>query len=81
MKYIEERTNGQIFSIKDKMYVLTADFKTQKDKQKHCCVSLDNGQVSWKNADTMVESPSVFYQDEENNLKEIKHNEPNNNLS
>lgn len=81
MKYIEELTNGQIFSIKEKLYVLTADFRTQKDTQKHCCVSLDNGQMSWKTADTIVDNPSVFYQDTENNLKEIKQNETNNNIS
>lgn len=72
MKYIEELKYGNLFTYNNNFFVLTSDFKVNNNKTQHRCISIVNGNFKWFNSDTIVEKPTLFYQDHENNLKELK---------
>lgn len=75
MKYIEEINPGDLFSLKDKKYILSSDFKKSKRSNKHMCLCLDDGSIKWIDADTVVETIVLYYRDTEGNiflLKEFK---------
>lgn len=73
MKYIEELKYGQIFEFNSTLVVLTNDYRIRQNKTQHKCVLLTNGSAVWYDSDTIVEQPPVFYQDKDNNLKEINY--------
>lgn len=75
MKYIEEINPGDLFSWKDKKYILSSDFKKSKRSNKYMCLSLDDGCTKWIEADTAVDIIDLYYRDAEGNiflLKEFK---------
>lgn len=75
MKYIEEISPGDLFSWKNKKYILSSDFKRSKRSNKHMCLSLDDGSMQWIDADIAVDIIDLYYRDTEGNiflLKEFK---------
>lgn len=72
MKYIEELKYGNLFSHNNSFFILTSDFRVHHNKTQHRCISIANGNFKWLDSDTIVETPTFFYQDNENNLKELK---------
>jgi|LakMenE18May11ns_1017448.scaffolds.fasta_scaffold9957858_4 hypothetical protein len=77
MKYIEELNNGDKFLYQNYCYLLTIDYRQINKQIQRCCVNMHNGSISWLNNSTIIDQISVFYQNQENLLVEIK-NEKNN---
>lgn len=69
MKYIEELECGDTFSLKDKMYVLTSDFRSDG---KRLCYSLNTGFASWIDNNTIIEHNPIYILDKDNNTIPIK---------
>jgi len=74
MKYIEELSNGHVFSVNDKFYVLSSDYKKnhKSGKNRHMCVEVSKGTVKWFDSDQIADDPPVFYQDSENVLHQME---------
>lgn len=78
MKYLEELTPGSFFSYNNEKFLLTSDFRSNKDQKKFNCINISNGSNRWIEDNTTVEVIYLYYQDEEKNLvllKEYEHNE------
>lgn len=77
MKYIEEIHNGECFTVDNKHYLLTTDFKSNGYRLAYC---LEDGCAKWiKNTD-IVDPIQVYRLDKDNNiipLKETKKHEYN----
>lgn len=69
MKYIEELECGDTFTLKDKVYVLTSDFKSDGQR---LCYSLLDGFPSWFKNQTIVDHSPVYILDQENNTTPVK---------
>lgn len=73
MKYIEELKHGNIFQHNNSFFIITSDFRQIKGKTQHRCISLKNGNSIWMNSNDIIDQPSIFFQDSENNLKELNY--------
>ena len=69
MKYLEELSNGDTFSLKDKLYLLTCDFKSDGQR---LCYSLNDGFPCWLKNQTIIEHNPVYTLDKENNITPVK---------
>lgn len=69
MKYIEELNVGDTFSHNNEIFILTADFK--KNNQRNC-VCLTTGLSRWFNAEDIVHSCPIYTLDKENNIVPMK---------
>ena len=65
MKYIEELSVGDTFTHKDNIFILTADFK--KNHQRNC-VCLTTGLSRWFEASDIVDLCPVYTLDKQNNV-------------
>lgn len=68
MKYIEELSPGSIFEYQNHKYVLSADFKQQKQIPKKMCVSIHNGHIHWLGDNEIVEQVELYYRDNDRNI-------------
>lgn len=78
MKYLEEITPGSFFSYLNDKFILTADYRLNKDHKKYNCISVTNGSNRWLEENTIVNLLQMYYQDDEKNLvlvKEYEHND------
>lgn len=73
MKYLEELQSGDTFTISDKIYLLTSDFKGNGNR---LCYSMEDGFPSWISQSTIVESINLFKLDKDNNILSIKNVPP-----
>lgn len=69
MKYIEELDVGDTFSYKDKMYLLTSDFKSNGQR---LCYSLQNGFPVWLVNETIIDHEPIYVLDKSNNTIPVK---------
>jgi len=69
MKYIEELIASDCFTVLNKDFILTRDFKKNGDK---LAISLLDGSGHWLASDTIVETVDIFKLDQENNIIAIK---------
>jgi hypothetical protein len=76
MKYLEELNNGDKFLYQNYCYLISIDYRQTKKEIQRCCINIHNGNLLWLNNDTIVDQISIFYQNKDNLLVEIK-NEKN----
>lgn len=69
MKYVEELVSGDTFTFKDKVYLITSDFKSNNQR---LCYSLNDGFPSWMTSDTIVDHSPVYILDKDNNTVPVK---------
>ena len=69
MKYIEELECGDTFSFNDKIYLLTADFRSDG---KRLSYSLENGFANWIGNTTIVDHTPIYVLDKDNNTIPVK---------
>lgn len=70
MKYLEQLENGESFKYKNKIFLLTSDFKNNNYK---LCYNLNNGQSQWISPEAEVEVCPIYILNEENNILPVKH--------
>jgi hypothetical protein len=78
MKYLEELIPGSFFSHNNEKFLLTSDFRLNKNQKRFNCINIINGSSRWVDDNTTVEVIYLYYQDEDKNLvllKEYEHNE------
>lgn len=78
MKYIEELSHGDVFTIDTKTFLLTSDFKKSGDKLAY---SMVDGSPKWFSSQAIVEVVPIYTLDSDNNTIPIKivHHAPNQN--
>jgi len=69
MKYIEELDSGDIFTLDDKYFLCTADFKSNG---KRLVYSITDGFANWLEGATIVEQTNIYTMDDKNNIAPIK---------
>jgi len=69
MKYIEELEPGDTFTINNKVYLVTSDFKSNNQR---LCYSLIDGFPSWIISNTIVDHSPVYILDKDNNTIPVK---------
>ena len=69
MKYIEELQNGDAFSYKNKIYIISSDLD---NKGRRNCLSLFDGFPKWFKPSETVELTQLFFVDENNHFIAIK---------
>jgi hypothetical protein len=69
MKYLEELENGDIFTLNNFYYLVSADFK--KDGSR-LCIGVQEGHSTWMKADSIVEITQLYTLDIENNITPLK---------
>lgn len=69
MKYIEELENGDSFSHKDRLYLLTSDYKKNGQRLSY---DLKSGLPFWFNPQDMVDNTPIYKLDTNNNIIPIK---------
>lgn len=69
MKYIEELSIGDSFTLDNKIYILTSDFKSNGQK---CCVGLNDGFIRWLSSQETVDVTPIYILDKDNNIIPIK---------
>lgn len=72
MKYIEELSIGCFFIHRSESFILTADFRQNKNSKKYMCINIDNGMSRWLNADDPVDLLDVYKRDKEGNILPLK---------
>lgn len=72
MKYLEELNNGDLFSLNNIKFVLSADFRDRNKKIQKKCVSINNGCIQWIDADTIVSHLELYHRDSEGNILPVK---------
>lgn len=75
MKYIEELSNGDCFTLSSSYYIVTSDFK--KDGRK-LCLNLKTGLLHWIKPDESVDEIDIFTIDKDNNILAIKERKKDN---
>jgi hypothetical protein len=69
MEYIESISPGDTFQLQGMYFVLTSDFKSNRDR---LCINLIDGSTRWLNSSTMVDIVDLFTLDKESNILAIK---------
>lgn len=69
MKYIEELSSGDCFSINDTIFLITTDFKKDGSRLSY---KLIDGSPKWFAASDIVEKCPVFAMDTDNHFYPIK---------
>lgn len=69
MKYLEELELGDTFSLEDKLYILTSDFKSNGQR---LCYSLSDGYASWFKNQTIIDHTPIYILDKDNNTIPVK---------
>lgn len=69
MKYLEEITTGECFSLSGKYFILTMDFKKNGDKLAVC---LSDGSSKWVKSNDMIDPIDIFTLDKDNNIIAMK---------
>ena len=69
MKYIEELECGDTFTLKDKTYLITSDFRSNNQR---LCYSLIDGFPSWIADNTIVDHTPIYILDKDNNTIPVK---------
>lgn len=69
MKMIEELSPGDSFEYREKIFVLTCDFKNNGDKLVY---SLEDGKPLWINSSQIVDHVPIYKLDADNNVISIK---------
>lgn len=67
--------NGECFMCSNELYIITSDFRKNKDIYEKKTVSIKNGTCRWMSHNTIVEKIDLFYRDKDNNIllcKEFK---------
>lgn len=72
MKYLEQFGYGDTFSFEGKLYILTSDFKVQKDHTQLSCINLKTGHSRWISANSIVDAEPIYRLDNDNNIIPIK---------
>lgn len=66
---IEELSNGDCFEFHGSKYILTCDFKSNRQK---LAIDLSSGSSRWLDTNTIVKKIAIFYMDSENLMVAIK---------
>lgn len=69
MKYIEELSPGDCFTMDNNTFILTSDFKSNGNK---LCYSLMNGFPKWFSSQDVVTVSELYTLDDNNNTVPIK---------
>lgn len=69
MKYVEELESGDCFSHKDRLYLLTSDYKRDG---KRLSYDLKSGLPLWVNPQEMVDNTQIYTLDSNNNIVPVK---------
>jgi len=69
MKYLEEISTGECFTLAGKYFILTADFKRNGDKLAVC---LSDGLSKWVKSNDMIDPIDIFTLDKDNNIIAMK---------
>lgn len=69
MKYLEELELGDTFFLEDKLYILTADFKSNGQR---LCYSLLDGFAFWFKNQTIIRHTPIYILDQDNNTIPVK---------
>lgn len=69
MKYIEELENGDCFSHKDRLYLLTSDYKKNGQRLSY---DLKSGLPLWFNPQDMIDNTQIYTLDQNNNIIPVK---------
>lgn len=69
MKYIEELNSGDIFTFKEKAYLLTSDFKKDGERLSY---SIIDGFPLWISSQEIIKPLSLYILDENNNVIPLK---------
>lgn len=69
MKYIEELSVGNTFTMNDGLFILTTDFKGNGDKY---CICLSDGTVRWLPSNAVVEVCPIYTLDKDNNILPVQ---------
>jgi hypothetical protein len=72
MKYLEQLENGECFKYKNKIFLLTCDFKNNNYK---LCYNLNNGQSQWISPEAEVETYPIYTLNEDNNIIPLRNYE------
>jgi hypothetical protein len=65
MKYLEEISTGECFTLAGKYFILTADFKRNGDRLAVC---LSDGLSKWIKSNDMIDPIDIFTLDKDNNI-------------
>jgi hypothetical protein len=74
MKYLEELTPGESFTLDNVLFVLTSDYKATNKK---LCYSLINGSPRWLDDKSVVEICPLYTLDKDNNVIAVKSSKNN----
>lgn len=69
MKYIEELQIGDTFTFNNELFILTADFKANGDKN---CISLNTGCSRWLSSQDITEVCPIYTLDKDNTIIPVK---------
>lgn len=69
MKYIEELTPGDTFTLNSSIYIVTIDFRKNGSK---LCIDLQTGSPRWIDASEIVDFNPIYILDASNNIIPIK---------
>lgn len=69
MKYIEELSVGDTFTLDNNVFILTSDFKNNGDRS---CILLSNGNPRWLSSQTTVEVTPIYILDKDNTIIPLK---------
>ena len=73
MKYLEELKPGDLFTINGRRFILTSDFRSDKNlKSKKLSIDIENGFPNWIMDDTIVEVLDLYYRDTEGHIISLK---------
>lgn len=72
LKYLEELSNGDSFSVDDKIYIISADYRIKKGNTQRECIEIASGNKRWFEGGEIVNLEPIYTLDVENNIIPIK---------
>ena len=80
MKYLEEIKAGDSFFYDNIPYILTYNFKQNKQttSTSHACIRIDNGSMEWLDSSTIIDSIDLYFIDKDRNIIQLKQNKDDN---
>jgi hypothetical protein len=82
MKFLEELSPGECFEFEKNFFILTKDYKTNKQQEKlSACVDIKDGNSRWISGGAIIDLVPLYTIDLENNIipiKESKKSDENN---
>jgi hypothetical protein len=67
-KYIEEMDNGECFMYNSDLYIITSDFRKNKNLYEKKCIAIKDGSCRWMSSNSIVDKIDLFYRDKDNNI-------------